>query len=123
MSTKRDNLKCKLDEFLTSKEIKWNFHVDETEMSKDSLGYDMIIGLDIVSPTSWITGTGAISIKRICNLKFKLDEFSTSKEIKWKFHVDETEMSKDSLGYDMSICLDLLFELGLNTNCEEKVVE
>ena len=47
ISTKREyNLNFKLDEFSTSKEIKWNFHVDETDMSKDSLGYDMIIGLD-----------------------------------------------------------------------------
>ena len=77
----------------------------------------------IVKPTTWITGAGAIKTKRECNLKFKLDEFSTSKEVSWNFHVDETEMSKDSLGYDMIIGLDLLCELGLIINCEEKVVE
>ena len=35
ISTKRKyNLKFKLDKCLTSKEVEWNFHVDETEMSK-----------------------------------------------------------------------------------------
>ena len=79
--------------------------------------------IKIVKPTTWITGSGTINTKRECNLKFKLDEFSTSKEVSWKFHVDETEMSKDSLGYDMIIGLDLLCELGLIINCEDKVVE
>ena len=79
--------------------------------------------IKIVKPTTWLTGSGAINTKRECNLKFKLDEFSTSKEVSWKFHVDEAEMSKDSLGYDMIIGLDLLCELGLIINCEDKVVE
>ena len=79
--------------------------------------------IKIVKPTTWITGAGAINTKRECNLKFKLDEFSTSKEVNWNFHADKTEMSKDSLGYDMIIGLDLLCELGLIINCEEKVVE
>ena len=48
---------------------------------------------------------------------------STSKQDSWNNHVDETEMSTDSLGYDMIIGLDLLCELGLIINCEEKVVE
>ena len=59
-------------------------------------------------PTSWITDTGAISTKRECNSQFKLDEFSTSKEIKWNFHVDGIEISKKLFGYDMIIGLDLL---------------
>ena len=37
--------------------------------------------IKIVKPTTWITGVGAINTKRECNLKFKLDEFSTSKEV------------------------------------------
>ena len=56
-------------------------------------------------------------------MKFKLDEFSISKEIKWNLHVDETEISKDSLGYDMIIDLDIICELGLIINGEEKLVE
>ena len=74
----------------------------------------------IVDPTSWISGAGAISTERECNLIFKLDEFSTSKEIKWNFHVDETKKSKDLSGYDMIIGLDLLCELGLIINCEKR---
>ena len=79
--------------------------------------------IKMVKPTTWLTGSGAINTKRECNLKFKLDEFSTSREVEWNFHVDETEMSKDSLGFDMIIGLDLLCDLGLIINCEEKVVE
>ena len=79
--------------------------------------------IEIVKPTTWITGAGDINTKRECNLKFKLDGFSTSKEVNWNFHVDKTETSKDSLGYNMIIGLDLLCELGLNIKCEEKVVE
>ena len=52
--------------------------------------------IKIVKPTTWITGTESISTKRECNLKFKLDEILTSKEIQCKFHVDGTEMSKYS---------------------------
>ena len=77
----------------------------------------------IVSPTSWITGTGTISTKRKCNLEFKLDEFSTSREVEWNLHVDETKMSKESLGFYTMIGLYLLFELGLIINYEEKVDE
>ena len=48
----------------------------------------------IVSPTPWITGAGTLSTKGNRNLKFKLDELSTSREVEWTFHADETEMSK-----------------------------
>ena len=43
--------------------------------------------------------------------------------MEWNFHVDENEMSKEPLVFDMIIGLDLLYELGLIINCEEKVIE
>ena len=56
-------------------------------------------------------------------MKFKLDEFSTSREVEWNFHVYLSEMSKETLGVGMVIGLDPLCELGLIINCEAKVVK
>ena len=36
---------------------------------------------NLVSHTLWITCKGTIRTKRKCNLNFKLDEFSTSREV------------------------------------------
>ena len=60
--------------------------------------------------------------KRNVNVNFKLDEFSTTKEVEWNFHVNESDVSKRSLGYDV-IYLDLMYELVLIINCKNKVVE
>ena len=60
---------------------------------------------------------------RNCSLKCKIDKFSTSRTVKWTFHVDETEMSSKYLGYNMIIGLDLMSELDLIINCEDKIVE
>ena len=32
--------------------------------------------------------------KRNVNIKFKLDELSTTKEVEWNFYVDESDTSK-----------------------------
>ena len=72
---------------------------------------------NLVSHTLWITCKGTTCTKRKCNLNFKLDEFLTSREVEWNLHVDEIEMSKDSLGFDMIIGQDILCELGLIINC------
>ena len=77
----------------------------------------------IVTPTTWATGAGSMHTKRKCTLKFKLNEFSTSKEVEWKFHVDESELQKKSIGYDMIIGLDLMSELGIIINCRKKVID
>ena len=55
--------------------------------------------------------------------KIKLDDFSGSKEVEWKFHVDESGVSNHSLGYDVIISLNLMCELGLIVNYKTKVVE
>ena len=67
----------------------------------------------------WITGANELETKRYCEIQFKLNEFSTSKEVFWKFHVDETELSDKSLGYDRTVGLDLMTELGIDINCKE----
>ena len=77
----------------------------------------------IVSPTSWIDGAGTLSTKRNYDLEFKLDELPTSREVEWNFNVDDTGMPRETLGFNMVIGLDFLYELGLVIDCEEKVVE
>ena len=77
----------------------------------------------LVKNINWVTGAGTMVTSRNCSLNFKLDEFSTSKTVKWIFHVDETEISQKNLGYDMIVGLDLMSELGLIINYEDKIVE
>ena len=61
--------------------------------------------------------------KRDCEIKFKLNEVSTPKEVLCKSHVDETELSDKSLGSDIIMGLDLMTELGIHINCNEQAVE
>ena len=77
----------------------------------------------IVKPTVWATGAGSMHTKRESTVKFKLNEFSSSKEIEWKFHVDESDLNSKSIGYDMIIGLDLMSELGLIINCRKNVID
>ena len=60
---------------------------------------------------------------RNCSLNLKLDEFSTSRTVKWTFHTYETEMSQKSLRYEIIIDLYLMSKLDLIINCEDKIVE
>ena len=60
---------------------------------------------------------------RNCSLDFKMNEFSTSRTIKWTFYADGTRMSQKSLGRDMIIGLDIMSELELKINCEDSIVE
>ena len=59
----------------------------------------------------------------MCDITFKSNEFSNSKEIYWNFNVDETSDSSDSLQYDMIIGLDLMSELGLILDCKSKIAK
>ena len=64
-----------------------------------------------------------MTTKTNCRIKFKLNEFSTSKEATWTLHVDETKISDKSLGYDMIMGLDIMTELGIIINCKDKILE
>ena len=77
----------------------------------------------IVKPTVWATGAGSMHTKRESTLKFKLNEFSSSKEIEWKFHVDESDLNSKSIDCDMIICLDIMSEFGLIINCRKNVID
>ena len=70
-----------------------------------------------------ITGAGKLETKRDYEIKLKLNEFSTSKEVLWKFHVDETELSDKLLGYDIIMGLDIMTELSIISNYKEQTVE
>ena len=48
----------------------------------------------LVTHNTWATGAGSMHTKRKCTLKFKLNKFSTSKEVEWKFYVDESELQE-----------------------------
>ena len=71
----------------------------------------------------WITGADKLETKRDCEINFKFNEFSTSNEVLWKFHVDEKKLSDKSLGYDVIMGLDLMTKLGIFINCKEQTVE
>ena len=56
-------------------------------------------------------------------MNFKLDEFSTTKEVEWNFHINESDVSTSLVGYVIIIDLDLMRGLCLIINCKIKVVE
>lgn len=67
----------------------------------------------------WNTPAGVFKTKNKSSLKFKLDEFSSSKQIKWVFNV---AAKCHDIGYDMIIGLDLLTELGLIIDFDKKTM-
>ena len=77
----------------------------------------------IVKSVTWATGADNIHTKREYKSTFKLNEFSTSKEIEWSFHVDESELINKSIGYDMMICVDMMSELSLIINFRENIID
>ena len=64
-----------------------------------------------------------MGIKQNVNIKFKLDEFSITKEVEWNFYINESDALKRSLCYEIIICLDLMCELVLIINFKTNVVE
>ena len=52
-----------------------------------------------------------------------MNEFSSSREVEQKFHVDESDDVQGSLSYDIIIGLELMEELGLIIKCQTKIVE
>ena len=94
---------------------------DESFLNKKHVRHGKVKSLN--KPSKWVTGAGIVSTTRKCDVTFKLNEFSNSKEIYWNFNVDETSESTESLQYDMIIGLDLMGELGIILDCKAKIVE
>ena len=62
--------------------------------------------------TTWETQAGKFTTSKKVNVDFCLPEFSATKIVSWKCHVDK----KTNSMYDMNLGRDLLTELGLDLN-------
>ena len=71
--------------------------------------------------TKWSTLGGVFSTNRKALIDFKLPELSTDKKVTWIMHVDDKSSPKTAL-YDMILGMDLLTEIGLFVNTEDKTV-
>ena len=67
----------------------------------------------------WTMAAGPLSTTKSCNVQFSLPELSPTRVVKWKVHVD----ASNQLPYDMILGRDLLHELGLNLNFNEKCIQ
>ena len=69
--------------------------------------------------TSWMTLGGTFHTNQKAMIDFQFPEFSTDKTVHWKVHVDQiTDPSKAA--FDMIIGMDLMTELGIYVNTEDK---
>ena len=73
------------------------------------------------TPTKWSTLGGAFTTKQKAIINFKLPEFSNSRDITWKAHVDDTTTSSKAK-YDMIIGNDLMQQLGLEISFKTKTL-
>jgi hypothetical protein len=71
--------------------------------------------------TIWNTLGGNFKTKRKALIDFKFPELNTHKKVNWITHVDETTDPEKAM-YDMIIGMDLLCELGVVVDTEEKVL-
>ena len=69
--------------------------------------------------TPWQTLGGTFYTRRKQYVDFCLPEFSNSRSINWKFHIDETTKPDTAL-YDMIIGTDLMEELGIDISFKNK---
>ena len=69
--------------------------------------------------TKWTTTASPLSTTKLCKIQFSLPELLPTRLVKWKVHVD----ASNQLPYDMILGRDLLHELGLNLNFEDKTVQ
>jgi hypothetical protein len=72
---------------------------------------DDILSWKVTSEVSWTTNAGKFGTKYNITLQFTFQEFNSSREITWKFSVDETEQQSY---YDMIIGRDLQLALNLD---------
>jgi len=73
-------------------------------------------------PTTWQTMSGSLVTNKIAQLVFKLPELSTSKQITWPCHVDETS-KREKVPYDLILGLDFLSELKFVLNFESRTIQ
>ena len=66
----------------------------------------------------WENQAGKFTTSKKMNIDFCLPEFSVTKIVMWKFHVNESTNSR----YDMSLGRDLLTALGLDLKFSENII-
>ena len=66
----------------------------------------------------WETQAGKFTTSKKADIDFFLPEFSATKIVTWKSHVDESTNGK----YDMILGRDLLTALGLDLNFSDNVI-
>ena len=71
--------------------------------------------------TTWKTMGGNFTTKKKALVDFTFPELNPNKKITWVCHVDDTT-DKDKALYDMIIGLDLMTEIGVFVDTEEKVI-
>ena len=71
--------------------------------------------------TRWTTWGGEFVTKKKARVDFKFPELSTSKEVQWVCHVDETT-DPNLAQYDMILGMDLMTKIGIVVDTERKVV-
>ena len=79
-----------------------------------------LIKNDDENKTTWSTMGGQFTTDKSGLVTFSLPEFNLRKQISWVFHVDDR--SESSSTYDMIIGRDLLAELGIILNFNDKTV-
>ena len=72
-------------------------------------------------PTTWQTMSGSLITNKIAQMSFKLPELSTSKQIMWPCHVDESS-KREKVPYDMILGLDFLSELSFVLDFEARTL-
>ena len=77
-----------------------------------------IKGKNSSETTTWETQAGKSTTSKKTNIDFCLPEFSATKILSWKFHVDNKNKSR----YDMILGRDLLTALGLDLIFSENII-
>ena len=72
--------------------------------------------------TKWKTLGGIFTTKYQSLIDFKFPELNQNKTITWAVHVDEKTSSKEA-SYDMIIGMDLMCEIGLQIDCQDKSIK
>ena len=73
-------------------------------------------------PITWTTLSGTLVTEKLAEMKLKIPELSTGKEINWTCHVDEVS-ERDKVPYDIILGLDFLTELGFVLDFENKTIK
>jgi len=72
-------------------------------------------------PTLWKTLGGNFTTSRKALVDFKFPELSTDKKVQWVTHIDHITNPKES-AYDMIIGMDLMTDIGIFVNTEDKMI-